>query len=41
MTPLTYGAVNPKSIVVNWDELTDLNQNGRDTPIFYQLEWYN
>lgn len=41
MTALTYGAVNPKSIVVNWNELTDLNLNGRDTPIFYQLEWYN
>jgi hypothetical protein len=41
MTALSYGAVNPKSIVVNWNELTDVNMNGRDNPIFYQLEWYN
>jgi hypothetical protein len=41
MTDLSYGAVNSKSIVVNWNELTDMNMNGRDNPIFYQLEWYN
>jgi hypothetical protein len=41
MTALSYGTVTPKSIVVSWNELLDLNLNGRDTPIFYQLEWYN
>jgi hypothetical protein len=41
MTALSFGAVTPKSIVVSWNELLDLNLNGRDTPIFYQLEWYN
>jgi hypothetical protein len=41
MNTPTNGAVNPKSIVINWSELTDTSVNGRDLPTYYKLEWYN
>jgi hypothetical protein len=41
MNTPTKGAVNPKSIVLNWSELTDTSLNGRNTPTYYKLEWYN
>lgn len=37
----TVGLVSPLSIVVNWVELLDTSKNGRDTPTYYKLEWYD
>ena len=33
--------MTPLSIIVNWAELLDTTKNGRDTPIYYRLEWYD
>jgi hypothetical protein len=41
MTTPTIGSINPTIIVINWSELTDTSLWGRDTPTYYQLEWYN
>jgi hypothetical protein len=32
--------IHPYNITLKWKELITPN-NGRDTPIFYQLEWYD
>jgi hypothetical protein len=32
--------INPFNITVKWSELTS-PENGRDLPIFYQLEWFD
>ncbi len=41
MNTPTHGAVTPKSIVVNWAELTDTSLNGRSPILYYKLEWWN
>lgn len=39
--PTLGGTVTPLTIIVNWDELLDTGKNGRDTPTYYKLEWYD
>jgi len=41
MDPLTAGTVTPTTMSFSWSDLTDQTKNGRDNPIFYQVEWYN
>jgi hypothetical protein len=39
--PTLGGTVTPLTIIVNWAELLDTSKNGRDTPTYYKLEWYD
>ena len=41
MTPatVTLANINPKWIYLTWSDLLDDVQNGRDRPIYYQVEW--
>lgn len=39
-TPTLF-SVDPKSIKIQWNELTDQILNGGDNPIYYKVEWYS